>query len=148
MAKTIIKEVCIMILLLIAIVLIFGVLFYEYIPLSKTIPNKVTYQIPEEIANEIAGAKVEESSPVNVIYQIDESELKMYQRTNNYKAGKVNPFASVAGDTTGTNETSSGNSNTNSSTNNSGTSSSNNNSTSSSTNSNSTGTYFNNTGTK
>ena len=49
MVKTVLKEICIMALLCIAIVLTFGIAFYDYIPLSKTIPNKVQYSVPDEV---------------------------------------------------------------------------------------------------
>lgn len=129
MIKTIIKEAFIILLLLIAIVLIFSILFYEYIPTNKTIPSKLSYQLPEEIANEMQEAKVEEVNSVNVIYQIDESELKTSQKANSYKPGRINPFASITtanSNTTGNNTV--GNNTTG--------------------NNNTTGTYFNNAGSK
>lgn len=132
MTKTIIKEVCIMILLLIAIVLIFGVLFYDYIPLSKTIPNTVAYTKPEGIENELKEAAIEETGPINVVYQIDESQLSSYERSKSYNPGKYNPFGTVTAEVTD-------NTNTNGTSSSSGTGSSS---------SNSTGSYFNNAGTK
>ena len=39
MAKTIIKEIIIMLLLCLAIILSLGILLYEYVPMTKTIPN-------------------------------------------------------------------------------------------------------------
>ena len=39
MFKTIIKETFIMLLLCVAIVLIFGIVFYEYIPVNKVVPK-------------------------------------------------------------------------------------------------------------
>ena len=39
MLKTVLKETCIMLLLCVAIVLILGVVFYDYIPANKAIPN-------------------------------------------------------------------------------------------------------------
>ena len=41
MLKSVFKEIFIMLLLCVAIVLILGVLFYNYIPTNKTIPNKL-----------------------------------------------------------------------------------------------------------
>ena len=104
-------------------------MFYEYIPTNKTIPNKLSYQLPEEIANEMQEAKVEEINSVNVIYQIDESELKTSQKTNSYKPGRINPFASI---TTTNSNTVGNNTVVNNTTGNNNT----------------TGTYFNNAGSK
>ncbi len=101
MAKTVVKEIFIMILLLIAIVLILGVLFYDYIPLNKTIPNKISYTIPEEVENELKKAQVQDTAPTNVLYQVEASELKMYEKTKNYKPGKINPFGTVSSATQG-----------------------------------------------
>ena len=54
MIKTILKETCIMLLLCVAIVLILGVIFYDYIPANKAIPNKLaTYTTPNNVQTEI-----------------------------------------------------------------------------------------------
>ena len=47
MAKDIIKEIIIVLLLTLAIILILGVLLYEYVPANKIIPEKVSYTTPE-----------------------------------------------------------------------------------------------------
>ena len=52
MKKIIIKEICIILLLCIAVMLVFGIVFYEYIPISKVVPTKISYTIPENIKNE------------------------------------------------------------------------------------------------
>ena len=49
MAKSIIKELIIVLLLCLAIILVLGILLYEYVPVSKTIPNEVSYTTPEEV---------------------------------------------------------------------------------------------------
>ena len=108
MVKKVIKEIFIMILLLIAIVLLFGVLFYEYIPSNKTIPEKVTYKIPGEVQNEIQDVKPEEATTVNVVYQIDAAELNQYQRSRSYDPGKLNPFAAISSGTTADTNTTGG----------------------------------------
>ena len=43
MAKNVIKEIIIILLLCLAIILILGILLYEYVPMTKTIPNPVSY---------------------------------------------------------------------------------------------------------
>ena len=42
MVKSVFKEICIMLLLCIAIVLILGVIFYDSIPSNKAVPNKLS----------------------------------------------------------------------------------------------------------
>ena len=50
MIKSIFKEICIMILLCIAIVLVLGVIFYDSIPTNKVVPNKLSaYTTPENV---------------------------------------------------------------------------------------------------
>ena len=49
MAKTVIKELIIILLLCLAIILLFGILLYEYVPITKTIPNPVSYTTPDEV---------------------------------------------------------------------------------------------------
>lgn len=93
MLKSVFKEIFIMLLLCVAIVLILGVLFYNYIPTNKTIPNKLAeYSTPENVKTQIdqetfGGEKQE------ISYEIDGSDLKLYRQTNSYTTGKANPFA-------------------------------------------------------
>ena len=48
MVKSVLKEICIMLLLCIAIVLILGVLFYDSIPSNKIVPEKLSaYETPQ-----------------------------------------------------------------------------------------------------
>jgi len=102
MAKSVFKEIIIMLLLGIAIVLIFGVLFYEYIPSNKMIPSKIAYTTPENVVLEIA-EEVNEAGFVNITYQLDQSEIDMSKRVGDYKSGKQNPFeAFIPEDTTST----------------------------------------------
>ena len=136
MAKKVIKEIFIMILLLIAIILIFSVLFYEYIPMNKTLPAKIAYQRPIEVEKEIQQAEIKDTAPVNIIYQIEAADLTRYEKTNDYNPGKRNPFSALtstaptSGNTTG------------------GTGSSGSSGTGSSQSTDNTGGYFNNAGSK
>ena len=43
MAKSIIKELIIVLLLCLAIIIVLGILLYEYVPMAKTLPNQVSY---------------------------------------------------------------------------------------------------------
>lgn len=113
MIKTIIKEAGIVVLLLIAIALILGIIFYDYIPNSKTIPAKVeSHAFPEDIKEELSQTLKDEQNIVRTYY-IDSSDLSLYESTKEYDKGKVNPFvdtSTVAPATT--NSTTSANSNT------------------------------------
>lgn len=135
MVKSIIREICIMLLLCIAIILILGVLFYDYIPTNKAIPNKLaTYTTPENVQTEI-NEQVTELEKAEVSYEITSSDLSLYKQSHSYTSGKVDPFsASTSMNTENGNGSNTGtNTNTNTTTN---------------TDSNSTGTFFNNTGLK
>lgn len=93
MTKTIIKEIGIVLLLLIAILLLMAILFYDYFPNSKTVPVKVqAYNIPEDIKQEL-GNSIDDEQNIVRTYYIDNSDLDLYESTNDYDKGKANPFA-------------------------------------------------------
>ena len=98
MAKSILKEIIITLLLCLAILLVLSILFYDYNPLNKIIPNKIAYSTPEEIRNEIEQNEVKDvlEGGVNIVYSIDSSDLNIYKKSNSYVAGKQNPFAEIA----------------------------------------------------
>ncbi len=127
MAKKVIKELIISLLLCLAIILLLGILLYEYIPMAKTVPNPVSYNTPDNVKQELANSENVDEEQIIMTYEVDSNDLNNYKRIQDYKPGKANPFSSF--ETTGTNTTTgnSGNgtssSNTNS-TNNLGTSNS------------------------
>lgn len=92
MVKSIIKEVIIILLLLIAVILALGVLFYDYIPNNKTVPSVLTYKTSDSVSKEIAEQIVEEE-PVLLKYEITADDLKGLEGTHEYNKGKVNPFS-------------------------------------------------------
>ena len=126
MAKNIVKEIIIILLLCLAIILILGILLYEYAPMSKTVPNPVSYTTPESIQQELSSSSDVDNSQIIMTYEVDSSDLNNYERINDYQPGKANPFSSyeTSEDNTTGGNTSSGGSNTNSS-NNSGSTSNN-----------------------
>ena len=93
MAKKIIKEMIIMLLLVLAIILILGVLLYEYVPNNKMIPDKVSYTTPEEVQEELSKSKGVENDEIILTYSVDSTDLDNYERINTYVPGKVNPFS-------------------------------------------------------
>lgn len=92
MLKSVIKEIFIILLLSIAILLILGILFYEYIPINKVVPEKEAYTTPEEVKNEINEA-ITESEKIEVTYEVTDADLNIYKQSGSYSEGKVNPFA-------------------------------------------------------
>lgn len=136
--KSIFKEICIMLLLCVAIVLVLGVIFYDSLPQNKVVPNKLAeYHTEENISAEI-NEEVAAMNKVEVTYEIKGSDLTLYKQTNAYKSGKPDPFsASISTNTSNPN----GGSATNTGNNNASGNATN-------TDPNSTGTFFNNTGHK
>ena len=94
MAKTIIKELIIALLLCLAIILVLGILFYEYVPMSKTIPNPVSYHTDDDVKKELASAESIDEDKVIMTYEVDSTDLNNYKRVEDYKPGKANPFSS------------------------------------------------------
>lgn len=94
MAKNIIKEIIIMLLLCLAIILVLGVLLYEYVPSNKIIPDEVSYTTPENIKEELSKSDGVDDEQVILTYSIDATALNNYERINTYVAGKPNPFSS------------------------------------------------------
>lgn len=119
MAKKVIKELIISLLLCLAIILLLGILLYEYIPMAKTVPNPVSYNTPDNVKQELANSENVDEEQIIMTYEVDSNDLNNYKRIQDYKPGKANPFSSF--ETTGTNTTTGNSSN--------GTSSSNGNST-------------------
>ena len=112
MVGKILKEVGIALLLCLAIILLLGVLLYEFIPNNKVLPEKVAYVTPENVKEEINKSEGVDESSVVLTYQIDANDLNNYKRINDYVPGKPNPFSSYKSSTSGNVQNSgSGNSN-------------------------------------
>ncbi len=148
MAKNVIKEIIILLLLCLAIILLLGILLYEYVPMSKTVPNPVSYTTPEDVQQELAASSDVDNSQIILTYEVDSTDLNNYERINDYQPGKANPFSSY--ETSGENTTTNGSA-TGGSSSFSGSSSSNSNNTNTSSSGNTTtsgGQYFQDKGTK
>jgi hypothetical protein len=106
MAKSIFKEIVIILLVCVAIALIMAVIFYNYIPTNKIIPAKVTaYQTPENIEAEITENTIGSYTTQDKDYTIDNTDLSKYQQTQSYNPGKPDPFAEYSEQNAPTNET-------------------------------------------
>lgn len=123
MAKSIFKELIIVLLLCLAIILVLGILLYEYVPMSKTIPNQVAYTTPEEVKQELLDSDTIDESQIVLTYEVNGDDLNNYKRIQDYKPGKANPFSSYKTEENNANgETGSANGQANSATSNTNTS--------------------------
>lgn len=113
MAKSIIKEIIIVLLLCLAIILVLGILLYEYVPITKTIPNEVAYTTPSEVKEELLSNPEVDESKIIMTYEVNQEDLNNYKKIQDYKPGKANPFAPAG--TSGTNTTTNGSANSGSS---------------------------------
>lgn len=95
MIKDIIKETIIVLLLTLAIILILGVILYEYVPANKIIPEKVSYTTPENIKTELQTDSNVDDTQVIITYQIDSTDLSNYKKIQEYVPGKKNPFETI-----------------------------------------------------
>ena len=112
----VIKDLIISILIIICIAVILSIIFYDKISLSKVIPEAEEYFLTEEMQQEIEDTDLEEAQEVIVNYYIDATDLKKYEKTNEYNKGKSNPFAAEsydAGEVTNTVDGTSSNNSTN-----------------------------------
>lgn len=113
--KNIIKEIFIMLLLCIAIALILAVIFYDYNPINKEIPQTVDYQMPSELSevkDELNSPLTNNEEQVIRTYEVTEEDLSRAKKTN-YDAGKANPFMAYSENTTDNNNSDDNSPNTN-----------------------------------
>ena len=113
MVKNIIKEMIIILLLALAIILILGVLLYDYVPANKIIPEKISYTTSEKVKNEIQTDSNVDDMEVVI------TDLNNYKKIHEYVPGKKNPFSSIIEESKNTNNAENNtNNNTTNSTNN------------------------------
>ena len=111
MAKTIVKEIFIILLLTVAVGLVLAVIFYQYMPSNRIMPSKVTaYKASEEVAKEIEEESKSELVEYNEVYEITDADLSRYKQIDSYRPGKVDPFQEVSSQPGASNNT--GNTNT------------------------------------
>lgn len=89
----IIKDVITSVLVIICIIAVLAVIFYDQIPLSKVVPEAEEYKLSAKMQEELTDTDLEEVEEVIVSYQLDASDLKKYENNNEYDGGKSNPFA-------------------------------------------------------
>lgn len=102
MTKNIIKEIIVILLLTLAIILVLGVLLYEYVPANKIIPEKISYTTPEDVKTELETDIDESEEELYVDYHIDSTQLNNYKKIQEYVPGRKNPFGEVETEETST----------------------------------------------
>ena len=96
MIKNFLKEVIIILLLCIAILLVLSIMFYDYNPITKVVPNKVAYTTPEDVTNILEEENINANVEIEKrVYTIDGSDLTIYQKSKTYDPSKENPFVST-----------------------------------------------------
>ena len=107
----IIKDLIVSLLIVVCIGIILSIVFYDDIALGKVIPEAEEYNLTAEMQNELEYSKLDDAEEIIINYYIDASDLKKYEKTNEYVKGKSNPFAEVSSsdiennNTTGDNNT-------------------------------------------
>ena len=93
---SIIKDIIISILIVVTILLIISIVFYDKISLSKVIPEVEEYTLSDEMQKDLNEGKEEETKQIVTTYYIDAADLKKYEKNKEYNKGKKNPFAEVS----------------------------------------------------
>lgn len=91
----IIKDLITSILVVLCIALVLSVVFYDKISLSKVVPEGEEYFLPEQMKKELEDTVLDDAQKVIVNYHIDASDLKKYEKNNEYLQGKSHPFAEI-----------------------------------------------------
>ena len=96
MSKSIIKEIIIILLLCLAIIVVLGLLLYDYVPMAKVVPEPVSYTTPEDVL--VQAGEVDDNQVI-MTYEVNSSDLNNYEKIKNYNPGKANPFSSYQSQT-------------------------------------------------
>ena len=94
--KKVMKEIIIMLLLILAILLVLGIFFYDYIPMNKVVPKIEPYEAPDNIKKELEESINDtQNTMAPIVYEITDKDLNLYEKTKDYQKGKVNPFGNA-----------------------------------------------------
>jgi len=91
----IIKDLITSILVVLCIALVLSVVFYDKIALSTVVPEGEEYLLSEQMKKDLENTGLDNAQKVIVNYHIDASDLKKYEKNNEYLQGKSHPFAEV-----------------------------------------------------
>jgi len=105
----IIKDLIVSLLIVVCIGIILSIIFYDDIAIGKVIPVADEYALSTEMKNDLENSKLNDAEEIIVNYYIDASDLKKYEKTNQYIKGKSNPFAEISKNEIGNNSTTGGN---------------------------------------
>lgn len=101
--KSVFKELTIFILLTAIVIMVLIVVFTEFIPTEEE-PTTITY-VPEshvkatlEEVTTTTGGETENTTSLLKSYEVNKSDLKVYQSSKSYDSGKVNPFVELEKD--------------------------------------------------
>ena len=83
MSKSIIKEIIIILLLCLAIIVVLGLLLYDYVPMAKVVPEPVSYTTPEDVKEELVQAGEVDDNQVIMTYEVNSSDLNNYEKIKN-----------------------------------------------------------------
>lgn len=99
----VIKEIVIMLLVCLVAMLLFAVIFYNYLPARKIIPEVTTYNASDTV-KELLADNID-STDSNILltfegneYEVTKSDLNNYETVKKYVPGKSNPFAAIKSD--------------------------------------------------
>ena len=79
--------------LILAILLILGVILYEYVPGNKQLPEAISYSTPQNVKEKLVSIEGVDEDAVILTYELNQADLYNYQRINEYRPGKSNPFS-------------------------------------------------------
>lgn len=108
----VIKEIMMMLLTCLVGILLFAVIFYQYIPSRKNVAEVVKYTPSDQVSEAKADDVDKRNDQVVLTYQVTSTDLNNYKYKKEYVPGKANPFAMVSQDaeSTATTNKSGGNS--------------------------------------
>lgn len=88
-----IKDLVISILIIICIIIVLSIIFYDKTAITRVIPESEEYFLTEEMEEKIEESNIEEAEEIIVSYYLDAGDLKKYEKNNEYIKGKSNPFS-------------------------------------------------------
>ena len=99
----VVKEIIILLLVCLVTMLLLAVIFYNYLPARKIIPEVATYKASDTVTELLADNIDNTDNDVLLTYEggeyeVTKSDLKNYESVKKYVPGKSNPFAKVATD--------------------------------------------------
>lgn len=101
--KELIKSIGTGILIIAVIILFLLIICYDKISIGRIVPTVESYQLSQEVKNEIESEQMDEDSEIITTYELDASDLKDYEKTKEYNKGKKNPFVAEETSTNTTN---------------------------------------------